>query len=100
MNSRRTELTFLGAARTVTGSTYLLEHAGSRVLFDCGLFDSMSAHADRGEIRRWLRTIPVRPGRLCLVHGEPGPMDALRDLVQQQLAWTTCPPHHGETMML
>src|SRR5688572_21399542 len=31
-------LTFLGAARTVTGSKYLLEHAGKRVLFDCGLF--------------------------------------------------------------
>ena len=33
-----TRLTFLGATRTVTGSKYLIEHAGRRVLIDCGLF--------------------------------------------------------------
>ncbi|MCX4145147.1 MULTISPECIES: MBL fold metallo-hydrolase RNA specificity domain-containing protein [Paraburkholderia] len=32
------KLTFLGAAETVTGSRYLLEGAGLRVLIDCGLF--------------------------------------------------------------
>lgn len=31
-------LTFLGAAGTVTGSKILVEHNGSRVLIDCGLF--------------------------------------------------------------
>ena len=30
-------LTFLGAARTVTGSCHLLEAAGKRILLDCGL---------------------------------------------------------------
>lgn len=34
-------LTFLGAAGTVTGSRYLLEHAGKRVLVDCGLFQGL-----------------------------------------------------------
>jgi len=32
------KLTFLGATETVTGSKYLLEGAGLRVLIDCGLF--------------------------------------------------------------
>lgn len=32
------KITFLGAVGTVTGSKYLLEHKGRRVLVDCGLF--------------------------------------------------------------
>jgi len=32
------KLTFLGAARNVTGSRYLLETDGARILIDCGLF--------------------------------------------------------------
>ena len=31
-------ITFLGAAGTVTGSKYLLEHRNQHVLIDCGLF--------------------------------------------------------------
>ncbi|MEJ7930225.1 MBL fold metallo-hydrolase [Ramlibacter sp. AN1015] len=34
-------LTFCGAAGTVTGSKYLLEHDGKRVLVDCGLFQGL-----------------------------------------------------------
>jgi metallo-beta-lactamase family protein len=33
-----TELTFLGAARSVTGSCYLLEDKDARVLIDCGMY--------------------------------------------------------------
>ena len=32
------KLTFLGASRNVTGSCYLLEDSGARVLVDCGLY--------------------------------------------------------------
>lgn len=34
-------LTFLGAAETVTGSRFLLEHENTRVLVDCGLFQGV-----------------------------------------------------------
>jgi metallo-beta-lactamase family protein len=62
--------------------------------------DSMSAHADRTEIVRWLGTLPTRPGRLCLVHGEPAPMDALKTLVQQRLGWAADMPQHLERLAL
>lgn len=40
-------LTFLGAAGTVTGSRFLLEHEGQRVLVDCGLFQGKKELRER-----------------------------------------------------
>jgi len=57
--------------------------------------DSMSAHADRGEMLRWLGTCPTPPKRLFLVHGEPAPMDALKVLVKERLGWDAETPEHG-----
>jgi metallo-beta-lactamase family protein len=37
------QLSFLGGAGTVTGSKYAVEHAGGRVLVDCGLFQGFKA---------------------------------------------------------
>jgi metallo-beta-lactamase family protein len=62
--------------------------------------DSMSAHADRGEILRWLGTFPSPPGRLMLVHGEPGPMDALKATIQQRLSWDVHTPEHRERLVI
>lgn len=62
--------------------------------------DSMSAHADRREILRWLGTLPAAPARLCLVHGEVGPMDALKGLIQQRLGWTAYTPQHQERIQI
>jgi metallo-beta-lactamase family protein len=40
-------LTFLGAARTVTGSKYLLDTGSARVLIDCGLFQGLKELRER-----------------------------------------------------
>jgi metallo-beta-lactamase family protein len=62
--------------------------------------DSMSAHADRGEIMRWLGTLPAAPRRLCLVHGEPGAMDALKHRIVERLGWEVSTPAHREAINL
>ena len=55
-------LTFMGAAGTVTGSKYLLEHAGKRVLVDCGLFQGLK----QLRLRNWDR-FPVDPASIDAV---------------------------------
>src|SRR5688500_2890446 len=55
-------LTFLGASRTVTGSKYLLEHRGRRVLVDCGLFQGLKELRQRN----WA-TFPVPPASINAV---------------------------------
>ncbi|MCY1268350.1 Ribonuclease [compost metagenome] len=57
-----THLSFLGGAGTVTGSKYLLEHDGQRVLVDCGLFQGYKAL----RLRNW-EPFPIRPKRLDAV---------------------------------
>jgi metallo-beta-lactamase family protein len=41
------KLTFLGAAGTVTGSKYLVDAAGKRLLVDCGIFQGSNELSDR-----------------------------------------------------
>jgi glyoxylase-like metal-dependent hydrolase (beta-lactamase superfamily II) len=75
------ELTFLGAARTVTGSKYLLDHGGRRVLVDCGLFQGLKEL----RLRNW-DDCPVPPDSidaLVLMHAHPDHVGYLPRLVAQ-----------------
>lgn len=62
--------------------------------------DSISAHADSNEILRWLKSFKTAPSLLCLVHGEPGPMDTLKSRVESELKWTVTTPSHRETITI
>ena len=55
-------LTFLGGAGTVTGSKYLLEGDGIRILVDCGLFQGFKAL----RLRNWA-ALPVPPASISAV---------------------------------
>lgn len=55
-------LSFLGAAGTVTGSKYLLEHDGHRILVDCGLFQGFKAL----RLKNWAH-LPVEPRSIAAV---------------------------------
>ena len=55
-------LTFLGGAGTVTGSEYLVELAGRRLLVDCGLFQGFK----QLRLRNWA-PFPVDPASIDAV---------------------------------
>lgn len=59
--------------------------------------DSLSAHADYGEILSWLRNFKTPPRTTYLVHGEPPAQEALRDKIVSELGWNVKIPVQGET---
>jgi metallo-beta-lactamase family protein len=49
--------------------------------------DSMSAHADAGEIMRWLSGFSRPPSMTYLVHGEPVPLQTLASRIAAEKQW-------------
>jgi len=75
------DLTFLGAAGTVTGSKYLLEASGERLMIDCGLFQG---HKEL-RLRNW-SPLPVVPSSiqwLVLTHAHLDHIGYIPRLVQE-----------------
>lgn len=60
--------------------------------------NGMSAHADAGEILRWLRTFPRAPQMSYLVHGEPVAQAALKARIDKELGWPNAIADHGQTV--
>jgi metallo-beta-lactamase family protein len=54
----------------------------------------LSAHADRGQLMRWLRTAPRPPRHAFVVHGEPPAAGALRDRIAAELGWNASVPEY------
>ena len=62
--------------------------------------DSMSAHADAGEIMRWLSGFSRAPAMTHLVHGEPPALEALRARIATERGWPVHIARHQETVPL
>jgi metallo-beta-lactamase family protein len=58
--------------------------------------DSMSAHADQSEVLRWLSGFAAPPKQTFLVHGEPGPLAALKVKVEAMPGWRVDIPTHQQ----
>jgi metallo-beta-lactamase family protein len=56
------KLTFLGGVGSVTGSRFLLERKGQRILVDCGLFQGLK----NLRLRNWA-PFPVKPKSVAAV---------------------------------
>jgi len=62
--------------------------------------EMMSAHADAGELMRWLREFHAPPRNTFIVHGEPAAADALRHRIEEELQWSCIVAEHGEKVLL
>ena len=95
------KLTFLGAAETVTGSRFLLEAAGKRILIDCGLFQGLKKLRQRN----WA-PFPVSPASIdavILAHAHidhSGYIPLLHKKGFRGKVYCTPIPEHGETVIL
>ena len=62
--------------------------------------ESLSAHADVGEIMRWLSGFTRPPTMTYLVHGEPASATALAARIHADLGWPVHIAKHGEKVDL
>lgn len=56
----------------------------------------LSAHADRGDLLRWLGALREPPTRLWLNHGEPDASHALARAVEERFGWSAELPAYGD----
>jgi metallo-beta-lactamase family protein len=58
--------------------------------------NALSAHADQGEIMRWLSNFKTPPRKTFIVHGEPKSQDVLAEKIRQELGWEVAIPNQGQ----
>ena len=114
------KLTFLGAAREVTGSSYLIEREGVRLLVDCGMFQGGSETRAKyhqafafnpATIDFVLMTAPHRiaellsqfrskPRQVFVVHGEESIATGFAADLKIKFGWDTMAPPPGHSVSL
>ncbi len=61
--------------------------------------ESLSGHADTGEIMAWLRAFRKAPKQVFVVHGEREASDALRMRIHDELGWAATAVDHMEHVL-
>ena len=64
------------------------------------VLDGLSAHADQGEIMRWLRGFTRPPKKVYVVHGEPSAAQTLANLITTELGWSAETAKDASTVTL
>ena len=62
--------------------------------------ESLSAHADAGELMTWLDALPKAPQQVFVTHGELAAADALRVSIQDQFKWQATVPEYRDSVLL
>jgi Cft2 family RNA processing exonuclease len=85
---------FAGADQIKIHGRYVPVRAAVRNL------EMLSAHADTGEIMRWLKRFRDAPRTTFITHGEPAASDALRHKIEEELGWSCLVAEHGQRVDL
>lgn len=97
---RRNTILFSGFQAAGTRGRSMVEGAGEvkihgqwiPIRAEVANLDMLSAHADAGEILRWLGGFRRPPKKVFIVHGEPHAADALRLRIKDELGWSSVVP--------
>ena len=67
------KITFLGAAKTVTGSNFLVEGAGKKFIVDCGMYQGKAAQEMENSEEFLLKSNPLGANSLfnTLIRSSP-----------------------------
>ncbi len=95
---------FVGFQATGTRGEAILNHAGQikihgeriPVRAEIESIDTLSAHADQGEILTWLKHFKKPPRMTFITHGEPAASEALRKKIEEKLHWPCKVPDYLE----
>jgi len=83
------------------GKKHLKMH-GKHIAVKCRFLDAhgLSAHADRDEMVRWVKTAPAPPKRIFVVHGEPESSEAFAATLRAEFGSEVTVPALGESFEL
>ena len=68
------------------------------VLLTHGHLESLSAHADQGELLDWMGDIKNVPEQVFLIHGEPTALDVFRVKIKDTFGWSVKIPKLHEVI--
>lgn len=89
-----------GASLVGGASTVRIHGEDIPVRAEVSSLDSLSAHADAGEIIDWLRGFKSPPRQTFITHGEPSAADAMRQRIERELHWPCHVPYYLESVPL
>lgn len=108
INKSSTTVLLVGYQAEGTRGRQLLESAHEIKLFGKYIavkakiehLESLSAHADQGELLNWAEGIKNIPEKVFLIHGEPSALDAFRVKIRNVFGWHVHIPKQNEIIDL
>jgi metallo-beta-lactamase family protein len=59
-----------------------------------------SAHADQGELLRWISGLERAPRHVYVTHGEPAASESFADLLRDKTSWRISIPRYEDEVIL